>query len=89
MSPYSHCLAAPSFQIRFKDLLGFGRELVFPCDSHGRVDLDALSERSREQYFFARAMVGRGYSPPRLEGRVEQHEQDDPHDRPPRRQQAG
>lgn len=68
MSPFSPCLVAPSFQIRFIDLLGFGRELVFPCDSHGRVDLDALSERAREQYFFARAMVGRGYSPPHLEG---------------------
>ncbi len=74
MSPHSHCLAAPSFQVRFKDLLGLGRELVFPCDSHGRVDLDALSERSREQYFFARAMVGRGYSPPRLEGKHEPDE---------------
>ena len=70
MSTCSPCLVAPAFQIRFKDLLGFGRELVFPCDSHGRVDLDALSERAREQYFFARAMVGRGYSPPRLEGPV-------------------
>lgn len=68
MSPCSPCLAVPPFQIRFRDLLGFGRELVFPCDSHGRVDLDALSDRAREQYFFARAMVGRGYSPPRLEG---------------------
>lgn len=63
----THCLPLDApFEIHFADLLHKGRELVFPCDARGRVDLDALSDRAREDYFFARAMVGRGYSPPRL-----------------------
>jgi hypothetical protein len=43
-----------------------GRGLVFPCDQEGRVDIDALSERSRNNYFFARAMLGREYATPRV-----------------------
>jgi hypothetical protein len=58
-------LVAP-FEVRFADLMHKGRELVFPCDARGCVDLDTLSERAREDYFFARAMVGRGFLPPRV-----------------------
>ena len=36
-----------------------GRTFVFPCDAKGRVDLDSLSPRARNNYFFARALVGR------------------------------
>ena len=32
--------------------------LEFPCDVDGRVDLDALSHRTRINYLFARAVVG-------------------------------
>lgn len=36
----------------------------FPCDDHGVVDLDRLSERAKADYLFARALVGRDFAPP-------------------------
>jgi len=59
---------APSshFEIRFAMLANEGRGLVFPCDEEGHVDIDALSERGRNNYFFARAMLGREYATPRV-----------------------
>ena len=54
--------AATGFEIKFRSLLREGRLLTFPCDSRGRVDLDALSERARNSYFFACATVGRAYA---------------------------
>lgn len=61
------------FEVRFGSLLRRGLELIFPCDREGRVDLDALSERARTDYLFARAMVGREYARPA----VCRHEQND------------
>ena len=40
--------------------------LTFPCDPDGRVDLDHLSEAARNDYFYARALVGRHYDAPRM-----------------------
>lgn len=54
------------FEIRFESLVSEGRGFVFPCDEAGRVDIDALSERNRSNYFFARAMLGREYASPRV-----------------------
>jgi hypothetical protein len=54
------------FEIRFAKLSNEGRGLVFPCDEEGHVDIDALSERGRNNYFFARAMLGREYASPRV-----------------------
>ena len=48
----------PRFELRYRSLYGQGRGYAFACDSAGHVDLDQLSERARENYFFARAMVG-------------------------------
>jgi hypothetical protein len=59
-------LTALDFQVHFDDLFHAGRSLSFPCDDKGRVDIDALSERARENYLFARAMVGRDYAAPSL-----------------------
>jgi hypothetical protein len=53
-----------AFQIRFDYLFDVGRSLAFPCDAQGRVDIDALSERARTNYLYARAMVGREYATP-------------------------
>jgi hypothetical protein len=47
------------YELRFHSLSGSGRGYVFPCDLHGRVDLDRLSERARIDYLYARAVVGR------------------------------
>ena len=33
-------------------------------DEHGQVALDALSERARRNYFYARVVVGREYAAP-------------------------
>jgi len=63
----THATAPSSyFEIRFDSLFNEGRGLVFPCNEDGQVDIDALSERSRSNYFFARAMLGRDYAIPRI-----------------------
>ena len=55
-----------AFEICFRSLHRPGRALVFPCDAHGRIAIDEVSERARENYFFARAMVGRDYAWPQV-----------------------
>jgi hypothetical protein len=53
-----------SHQLYFKSLSNPSRALSFPCDGRGLVQLDALCERARNNYFFARAAVGRDYGRP-------------------------
>ena len=62
MSQTSSTPAATGFEIKFRSLLREGRSLTFPCDSGGRVDLDAMSERARNSYFLACATIGREYA---------------------------
>jgi hypothetical protein len=50
--------------LQFRSLFDSGRGLAFPCDAQGRVDLDALSDSARNNYFFARAVVGRDFTFP-------------------------
>ena len=52
------------YELRFESLFDPGRGLSFPCDAAGQVELDALSERARHNYLFARAVVGREYHAP-------------------------
>lgn len=52
--------------LRFGSLFHEGRALTFPCDESGEVQLDALSERARANYFYARAVVGREFATPRV-----------------------
>jgi hypothetical protein len=47
----------PNYEIRFNSLFR-GHGLCFPCDEKGQVELDALSDRARENYLYARAVVG-------------------------------
>ena len=54
------------FELRFAALVDAGRGLAFPCDANGRVDLDALSDRARSNYFYARSTVGREYLCPTM-----------------------
>ncbi|WP_310738607.1 hypothetical protein [Ideonella alba] len=56
--------ANAGFELRFQSLFHQGRAMAFPCDAEGHVDLDALSERARENYLYARAVVGREYAVP-------------------------
>lgn len=64
MNTATHEAAASSHQIRFQSLHNEGRALAFPCDAQGRVHLDGLSERARQNYLFARAVVGREFAYP-------------------------
>ena len=53
-----------TFELRFNSLFDEGRAFSFPCDATGRVDLDALSERARNNYLFARSVIGREFTHP-------------------------
>lgn len=55
------------YELRFDSLFKPSRSYVFACDSSGHVDLDALSEVARGNYFFARTAVGREFRVPRVE----------------------
>jgi hypothetical protein len=53
-----------AYELRFQSLFNEGRALTFPCDAKGRVELDALSDRARQNYLYARAVVGREFALP-------------------------
>ena len=53
-----------NFELRFPSLFHEGRGFSFPCDAHGRVNLDDLSERARNNYFFAHSTIGREVATP-------------------------
>ena len=55
--------AGAPFELAFRSLHE-GTALTFPCDREGNVDLDSLSDREKNTYLFARAMVGREYAVP-------------------------
>ena len=55
------------FRLCFRSLFDHGRGYAFPCDCNGLVVLDELSERVRDNYFYARAMVGRELTVPAIE----------------------
>jgi hypothetical protein len=50
--------------LRFRSLLQQDLAFVFPCDAAGCVDLDALSDRARNDYLYLRAMIGREVAAP-------------------------
>jgi len=52
------------FEVRFESLSCERSSLSFPCDGDGRLDLDHASERLRNNYLFARALVGRDFARP-------------------------
>lgn len=52
------------YLLRFESLFHSGRGLSFPCDDRGQVALDQLSEQARDNYLFARAVVGHEYATP-------------------------
>jgi hypothetical protein len=55
---------AARLELRFASRVHERRSLAFPCDPMGRVDLDALGERDRIDYLFARALMQRDYAFP-------------------------
>ena len=56
-----------AYQLCFRSLFNSGRGYAFPCDHEGHVDLDQMTERARNNYFYARAMVGRELTVPAVE----------------------
>jgi hypothetical protein len=69
-TPAATALVEPgpsSFQLCFRSLFQSGRGFAFPCDHKGQVSLDTMSERARNNYFYARAMVGRELECPSVE----------------------
>lgn len=46
------------FELRYRSFSAHRCGYAFPCDARGEVNLDGLSDRARENYFYARAMVG-------------------------------
>lgn len=55
-----------SYQLQFRPLRGSAPGYVFPCDAAGTVDLDTLNDRTRNDYFFARGLIGRQVDSPRV-----------------------
>lgn len=66
VSPSAEAGAEAHFQLRFDSLFHEGRGLAFPCDGGGRVRMDGLSARARDNYLYARAVVGREFAQPRV-----------------------
>lgn len=55
------------YRLCFRPLFDSGRGYAFPCDVAGQVDLDQLTDSARNNYFYARAMVGRDLAVPSIE----------------------
>jgi hypothetical protein len=62
---FSHSM----YELRFYSLFQPGRAIAVPCDASGQVSLDDLSERLKNAYLGARALVGREYAFPAIERR--------------------
>ena len=60
----SHSCCTSAFEIRFASLFVPGRAFCFPCDAYGHVDIDALPAGLKNNYLFARAMVGKDFAAP-------------------------
>jgi hypothetical protein len=65
--------SAPLFQFKhevlFRALVSNRRSMAFPCDPQGGVSIDSLSEREKNDYLFARAMMGRDFAAPSVRSR--------------------
>lgn len=64
MNTFADSSFGTGYEIRFQSLFKEGRALSFPCDANGRVEMDRLSDRARDNYLYARAVVGREYATP-------------------------
>ena len=47
------------FELRYRSVSPHRCGFAFPCDERGQVSLDELSDVARDNYLYARAMVGR------------------------------
>ena len=68
-----HRQAAVTHYLLFSGLFPAVHSLVFPCDQQGHVDMDEMSDRARENYLFARTVVGRDYDVPVVVAATDKH----------------
>ena len=61
------CCEGRSYELSFRSLFEEGRGYAFPCDAEGHVDMDALTAAARSNYLYARAVVGRELSAPKVQ----------------------
>jgi len=57
---------ATQYELRYTSLFKAGRGFAFPCNPQGCVDLDELSQQCRDNYFYARSVIGWELSMPRV-----------------------
>lgn len=55
------------YELHFRPLFRERRGYAFPCDAAGRVDMDTLSDRARNNYLYARMGVGREFWVPAVQ----------------------
>jgi hypothetical protein len=69
MNPTTDPAAGSRYQLWFRPLSkSTTAPRAFPCDAAGHIDLDALSDHDRGEYLFARALVGRDFDRPAVQG---------------------
>ena len=56
--------ACARYELRYTSLFNRGYEYVFPCDAAGKVDINRLSERARNNYLYVRAALKAEMSAP-------------------------
>jgi hypothetical protein len=59
------------FELRFQSLSDAGRGYAFPCDVTGHVDMDAMGERARNSYLYARTVIGREFRMPKVQASLD------------------
>lgn len=62
--------ACAEYELRFRSLFDEGRGYSFPCNRAGHVDIDALSDGARNNYFFAHTVIGRDFAAPCVQPRA-------------------
>ena len=67
MNAYTALQLRTNFRLRFRPLNPNVSPYAVPCDAAGHVDLDALTDEARNDYFFARAVIGRQFALPAIE----------------------
>lgn len=65
-TPTTAAAARPRYELLFACLFNPGRGYAFPCDAQGNVVIDDLCDRRRNSYLYARAVVGRELSTPKV-----------------------
>jgi len=70
MNAWMVTTAQSAYELRFQSLFDEGRAFSFPCDATGQVDLDTLSARARDNYFFAHSVIGRDVAVPTVQARI-------------------